>query len=94
MTKNGRREIGYFTVSDEITVDIDVDVNDIIRHLDKFNDNDLSELRDAIDESIGEKENHPCLTASTLEEEYKIKILKELFDKYTWEELEKIKISL
>jgi septin family protein len=91
MTKNGRKKTGYFTISDEIS--IDVDIYDVIRNLDMFSEEDLNELRDSINNQIDENINVSYFQVNTIEDEYKMKILKELFKKYTWEELEKIKIS-
>ena len=79
-----------------VTVDADVDiyVRDIIENLSDFGEGELEDLRDAIDREIGESDNGQIFGASNLEEEQKIKILKELFHKCTWQELEKIKNSL
>ena len=90
-TKNNKRKMGYFTICEE--VDIDIHVSDIIENLGDFKEHELKELRDAITDRIGD-EDIQIFGANNLEEEQKIKILQELFYKYSWEELEKIKKSL
>ena len=84
--------MGYITLNQEIDVEIDVD--DIVSNLNSFNKDELIELQDEIDFHLNKynlKKKEDVLEASTLDEEYKIKILKEMFDKFSWEELEEIK---
>ena len=83
--------MGYIMLNQEI--DVDVYIDDIISNLNNFDKDELLELQDEIDFHLNKyntnkKEN--VLEASTLDEEYKIKILKEMFDKFSWEELEEI----
>ena len=87
-----RSSSGHMTV--ETDVDVDIYMRDIISNLRDFGEAELMDLRDAIKNEIGDEEIHNTFGASNLEEEQKIKILKELFHKYSWEELEKIKKSL
>lgn len=83
-----------------ITVNTEVDVNifDVIDGLGNFSQSDLTELLDHVEYELSKgkvKTNEETvIKASTLEEEYKIGILKELFDKYSWSELEVIKKSI
>ena len=92
MGKNDRRKMGYFTMYEE--VDIDIHMQDIIDNLNDFKEDELKDLRDAIKDEIGDEGIHNTFGANNLEEEQKIKILKEMFYKCSWEELEKIKKSL
>jgi hypothetical protein len=71
-----------------------IEIEDIMFNLDKFNDDDLLELKKQIESKVQKRtkrDNLNVLVASTLDEEYKIKILKEMFDKFSWSELEDIK---
>lgn len=84
--------MGYITVSNE--TEYDIFIEDIMDNLNQFDSDELEELRDGIDFTLEiglGKRNKKKLEASTLDEEYKIGILKELFDKFSWEELEIIK---
>jgi hypothetical protein len=86
MLKNRKkRRMGCMTVSQD--VDVDIYMRDIISSLSDFDTDELEDLRDAIDKEIGEGDN-PIFGINNLEDEQKIKILKEFFNKYTWEELE------
>ncbi len=85
-----KNKTGYFTIYEE--TEYEVDINDIISNLDSFNDNELKELRDALEDEISNTET--LVTATNLEDEQKIKILNELFDRCTWEQLENIRKSL
>jgi hypothetical protein len=78
-----------FTLYSE--VECEVSISDILENLSTFRDVDLKQLQDAINDQLDEV---GMSKAKTLEEEQKIKILNEFFDKYTWEELENIKKSL
>lgn len=73
-----------------------VDMYDIIGNLSSFNNDELSELRDNVEcklnKNISKKRN--IIEASTLDEEYKIEILKKFFNKYSWSDLEEIKKKL
>ena len=80
---------GYMTVTTE--ADVDIYMRDIINNLNEFNGKELENLRDAINNEIGHEEISNTFGVNNLEDEQKIKILKEFFYKYTWEELEIIK---
>ena len=83
--------MGGFTVDQNFEVDVYVD--DIIDNIDRFNDDELLELKEEIELKLNKisRREQDVLVASTLDEEYKIKILKEMFDKFSWSELEDIK---
>lgn len=84
--------MGYMTVYTDAEYDVYID--DIIENLGSFSNEELSELKEEIESRIISSKNNRnsnILTASTLDEEYKIQILKELFDKFSWSELEDIK---
>lgn len=83
---------GSFTLNQD--VDVDVYIQDIVDNLSDFGEEELKDLRDAINNEIGDEAPNVVFGASNLEEEQKVKILRELFYKCTWEELEKIKSSL
>jgi hypothetical protein len=87
MTRN-RRRMGCMTISQD--VDVDIYMRDIISSLSDFDTDELEDLRDAVDKEIGDTKDFPFI-ANNLEDEQKIKILKDLFSKYTWKELEEIK---
>lgn len=80
---------GCLTICEEVEVDIDID--DIIDNLNKFNKDELEELKESIDEELGCEQSDNLFDVNNLEDEFKIKILKEMFYKYSWEELDKIK---
>lgn len=72
----------------------DVCIDDIITNLSNFDDDELSELKEEIELKLSKRkgnQNSTILVSSTLDEEYKIQILKEMFDKFSWSELEDIK---
>lgn len=92
MVKHRRTRSGSITLNQD--VDVDVYIDDIIDHLDSFGTEELRNLRDAINDEIGEDTTDNTFGVTNLEEEQKVKILKEMFDKFTWEELEKINKSL
>jgi len=85
--------MGYITLLQE--TEVEIEVNDIISNLGDFNSDDLEDIQEEIEYQLTKrhqgKKNDEVLKASTLDEEYKIKILKEMFDKFSWEELEDIK---
>ena len=64
-------------------VDVDIYVSDIIDNLYSFGNAELEDLRDAIDHQIGDDTPSMIFGASNLEEEQKIKILKEMFQPKT-----------
>ena len=81
-----------FTVWNE--TEYDVEICDIILNLKSFSDDELLELKDEIESKVqkrAKRNNLNVLVAETLDEEYKIQILKELFDKFSWSELVDIK---
>ena len=72
----------------------DVEIADIIFNLERFGDDELLELKEEIETKVQKRtkrKNLNVLVAETLDEEYKIKILKEMFEKFSWSELEDIK---
>ena len=73
--------------------EVEIYIDDIISNLNSFNDDDLKDLKEEIDFKLNKttSRNENVLEASTLDEEYKIKILREMFDKFSWGELEDIK---
>jgi len=83
----GRRN--YFTIYNEIEVEITM--NDILGNLHNFRDDELKRLQKEVNELLAEVVLNK---ATNLEEEQKVRILNEFFDKYTWEELENIKKNL
>lgn len=87
-----RYKSGSFTLNQDVGVD--VYIQDIIDNLSDFGTEELKDLRDAIDQEVGDETFNNIFGANNLEDEQKVKILKDLFYKYTWEELEKIKKSL
>ncbi len=83
------RSRGYFTLYNE--VECEVSINDILGNLSSFRDDELKRLQEEVNELLDEI---VLSKAKTLEEEHKVRILNEFFDKYTWEELEDIKKAL
>lgn len=84
--------MGYMTVYTDSEIDVFVD--DIIDNLNSFNEDELLELKKEIEIKINKstsRQKQNILISSTLDEEYKIQILKEMFDKFSWSELEDIK---
>jgi len=83
--------MGGFTVDQNFEMDVYVD--DIIDNIDQFDNDELLELKEEIEFRLNKisKSEQDVLVASTLDEEYKIKILREMFDKFSWSELEDIK---
>jgi len=76
--------------------DVDVDMFDIIDNISKFDNDELLKLKEEVDQRLNRNSitKSNIIEASTLEEEYKIEILKEFFNKYSWSELEEIKKKL
>jgi hypothetical protein len=89
--RKSKRRMNCMTINQD--VDVDIYVRDIIGSLSDFDTDELEDLRDAIDKEIGENDIS-VFEINNLEDEQKIKILKELYHKYTWVELEKIKSSI
>ena len=85
--------MGYFTIYNES--DYDVHMDDIIDNLKSFNDKELMELMENL-ETLMNKDTpkKESFEIKNLDDYHKIGILKEMFDKYSWSELEKIKKSL
>lgn len=84
--------MGYMTVQSDSEIDVFID--DIIDNLNSFNEDELLELKKEIEIKINKstsRQKQNILISSTLDEEYKIQILKEMFDKFSWSELEDIK---
>lgn len=86
-----RRKRGCITINQD--VDVDINMDDIIDGIGNFNSKDLEDLRESINREIGDMDS-PIFQIDNLEDEQKVKILKEMFHKYSWEELEKIHKSL
>jgi len=76
--------------------DVDVDMFDIIDNISKFDNDELLKLKEEVDQRLNRNSitKSNIIEASALEEEYKIEILKEFFNKYSWSELEEIKKKL
>lgn len=73
--------------------DVDIYVEDIIDNLDTFSKSDLKELKEELDYFItddeeGDKEQ--TFIIKSIEDEYKVKVLKEMYNKFTLEELDKL----
>lgn len=73
--------------------DVDIYVEDIIDNLDTFSKSDLKELKEELDYFItddeeGDKEQ--TFIIKSVEDEYKVKVLKEMYNKFTLEELDKL----
>ena len=76
-----------FTVDKEI----DIYVEDIIDNLDMFSKKDLKELKEELDLLIDDDgDEKQTFMVKTLEDEYKVKVLKEMYNKFTLEELDKL----
>ncbi len=84
-----KRKNDYFTLYDK--VGIDVDIYSIINNINSFSVDALRLLKDAVDDELNVSVDKNTITPSTLEDEYKIQILKEFFNKFTWTDLEEIK---
>lgn len=82
--------MGYFTISNES--EYDVDLYDVISNLNSFDDNELKDLKSEIESKLNKRFNinDVDFNIKTLDDEYKVKLLKELYDKYTLEELQVI----
>jgi hypothetical protein len=82
-----------FTIYNETEYDVDMD--DIIDNLSSFSDSELERLMETLDSNnnnsgiVGES-----MEIKNLDDYHKVGILKEMFDKYSWSELEEIKKSL
>jgi len=84
--------MGGFTLY--VDLECDVFIEDIIHNLNSFNQDELLKLKEQIEYNVLKTNNRKdtnILVASTLDEEYKIEILKEMFYKFSWSELEDIK---
>jgi len=79
--------MGYFTIE----TGVDINIIDIINNLDNFDNKELIFLKNAINNNTS---NTITIQSNTLYEYYKVKLLKEFFDKYSLEELEEIKKKL
>lgn len=71
-----------------IDTEIDVYIDDIIDNLDRFSKKDLKELKEELDDILDKNEKDYSFVVKTLEDEYKFKILNEMYNKYTLEELD------
>lgn len=82
--------MGYLTVDQNVEVDIYMD--DIIDNINHFSDSELEDLKEEIEFKLSKTSSkNTILVASTLDEEYKVQILKEMFEKFSWAELDEIK---
>lgn len=84
---------GWFTITTENDVDIYVD--DIIKNLHSFNSAELSKLYNEISKKLFNKdhltkESDDIIEIKTLNDEYKFKVLKELYNRYNLEDIEKV----
>lgn len=69
--------------------DVNIYIDDIIDELDMFSKSDLNKLKDELDLLVdGEKKY--TFEVKTMEDEYKFKVLEEMYNKYTLEELDKL----
>ena len=83
----------WFTVS--VNTDVDIFIKDIINNLDKFSENELTLLYKELHNKMLNKshlfvDNNKIFQVSSLDDEYKIKTLKELYKKYTLEDIENV----
>lgn len=85
--------MGYFTIHNETEYDVDMD--DIISNLSAFSEGELERLMEELD---GKNDSNRMIGKSmkieNLDDYHKVGILKEMFDKYSWSELEEIKKNL
>ena len=63
-------------------------LDDIIDNVSNFSQADLKMICNEVSYRIKDNKN---IVVNTLDDTYKLEILKEFFDEYTWEELEDIK---
>ena len=91
------RKKGYITITENVDVDVDIDIDTIINNLDEFNENDLSELFEALEYKIGSnyyKRNSDSiykLIPDNLYDEQKMELLKEIYEKLSINDLQKLK---
>lgn len=69
--------------------DVNIYIDDIIDELDMFSKSDLNKLKDELDLLVDDEKKY-TFEVRTLEDEYKFKILEEMYNKYTLEELDKL----
>ena len=69
--------------------DVNIYIDDIIDELDMFSKSDLNKLKDELDLLLDDEKKY-TFEIRTLEDEYKFKILEEMYNKYTLEELDKL----
>ena len=74
-------------------INIDITLDDILENLDQLSRKELLILSNEINHEIGSS-SKSIITPSTLEDEYKIKILKEFFNKFSLSELGDIKKNI
>jgi predicted metallopeptidase len=87
----------WFTIS--TNTDVDVYINDIINNLDKFSQSELTILYSELSKILLNKnhlsaDNNKIFEILSLNDEYKLKILKEIFNNYTLEDIDNILIML
>ena len=73
-----------------INLDIDISLDDILENLGQLSRKELLILNEEIQHEIGSSKKS-IIVPSTLEDEYKIKILKEIFNNFSLSELGDIK---
>ena len=78
-----------FTIDKEV----DIYIEYIIDNLDTFSKKELKELKEELDYFITNDEDvdkEQSIIIKTVEDEYKVKVLKEMYNKFTLEELDKL----
>lgn len=63
-------------------------IEDINNNITNFSQEDLKYIYGIVSDRLKDNKN---IIVNTLEDTYKLEIVKELYEKYTWEELEVIK---
>ena len=82
--------MGHITIQSDY--DIEVYIEDIISELDGFDNDELKKLKEEIELKLNKTNIKPnVLEPTNLEEEFKVNLLKEFYDKFSWSELEDIK---
>lgn len=69
--------------------DVNIYIDDIIDELDMFSKSDLNKLKDELNLLVDDEKKY-TFEVKTMEDEYKFKVLEEMYNKYTLEELDKL----
>lgn len=83
--------MGSFTVYNE--TEYDVDIYDIMSNITSFSEKELNDLYDELSDKLKNKREEKddyVLRVDNLYDYYKLKELKEIFNKYSLDELEKL----